>query len=137
MSQTRLWVAATIIACIILGWFAITAPHTKDVLEPSLFSTEKKSVPSVGLRDSYKKEVHTITGVVEVPNACTTVSAQSSLVDTASSTKGILVEVTLSEDSGICLQRVESIRFTTTLTAPANLPITTTVNGSEASTTDL
>jgi hypothetical protein len=40
-------------------------------------------------------------------------------------------------DSGICLQVPTRISFHTTVSAPANLPISATVNGSLASTTSL
>lgn len=136
MNHKRLWVSATIIACVILVLFAFTAPHTQDIPE-DLISDTTISVPSVAIRDSYKKGVHTITGSVRTPNACATVSAEATPLEVASSTTGILIAITMSQDSGICLQRAEDVRFTATIPAPANLPITASVNGATASTTDL
>lgn len=137
MSHKRLFVVATIIACIIIASFVLSVPHTRDIpAEQSALSTVPV-VPAVTLRDVYKKGVHTITGSVEAPDACTLVSAQASLIGDASSTQSILVEVSLSEDSGVCLERTTTMRFGATLAAPAGLPITATVNGAQATTTIL
>ena len=135
MSHTRLLVVATIIAGIILAGFALSVPHTRDVVETSL-PLAPESQPSVALRDSFKKGLHTITGAIEAPNPCTTLSADAVPVG-ASSTEGILVEISLPTDAGICLKRPVTMRFSTTIAAPASLPIIATVNGVAATTTDL
>ncbi len=137
MNRTRLWISSAIIAIVILITFALSVPHTRDVEVNSVLSpeTETERAPSVTVRDSFKKGVHTISGSVKAPNACTPVSASATLVGNASSTQGILVTLAMQTDSGICLQVPTLIHFTTTISAPANLPITVTVNGSPASTT--
>ncbi len=135
MIHTRLWISAGIIALIVLVAFVLSVPHARDLGVKSEDSIATTSVPMVALHDAYKKGLHTISGSVEVPNACTPVSAAASLVGNASSTQSILVAVTLQTDSGVCLQVPTSANFQTTLMAPANLPIGTTVNGSSASTT--
>jgi hypothetical protein len=134
MSHKRLLIAATIIALIIIASFALSVPHTRDVPSASSPAAEKQSVPEVALRDTYRKGVHTITGSIEVPNVCTSVSAEASVVGAGTS---IAVNVSTVEDSGVCLERKSSFRFSTTLTAPAGLPVTATVNGVLATTTDL
>lgn len=137
MSHKRLLVVATIIAGIIIVGFVLSVPHTRDI--PAELSSEvvTPSVPAVSVRDSFKKGTHTITGSIEAPDACTTVSAQAVLVGDASSTESILVDISMSEDSGVCLERTTLLRFSTTIAAPAQLPITATVNGAQATTTVL
>lgn len=137
MSHKRLFIVATIIAGIILVGFVLSVPHTRDVPVELLSENVTPSVPSVTIRDSFKKGVHTITGSIEVPDACTTVSAQAMRAGDASSTESILVDIAMSEDSGICLERATVVRFETTIAAPAQLPIAATVNGAPATTTVL
>jgi hypothetical protein len=131
----RLWVSAGIIACVILVLFALSVPHTRDVAVKRKAETEPSSVPAVSLRDTYKKGVHTLSGAVTVPNACTPVAATASAIGEASSTTGIQLEVTYQIEPGVCLQVPTEVSFQATLAAPANIPIQLTVNGSPASTT--
>jgi len=133
MNHTRLLFAAAIIGLLLIIGFVLSVPHTSEVTET--FSAQHDTlVPSVDLHDSFKKGVHTITGSLEVPNACASVTADATLVD-ASNTQNILVTLSLVPDSEMCLEIPTDVRFSTTITAPANLPIQATVNGSVASTT--
>lgn len=134
MSHRRLWVAAAIIALVIIVGFVLSVPHTRDVFRapaPPVVTT----VPPVTLHDVYKKGVHTITGSLMAPNACTVVTASARLQGDASSTERIEVTLSTSNDTGVCLELPTLIRFSTTITAPAHLPLTATVNDSVASTT--
>ncbi len=135
MNPVRLWISAVIIAFVVLIAFALSVPHTRDngVKEP--FPSVTASIPAVTLHDVFKKGVHTISGSIEAPNACTLVSASATLVGNASSTEGILIAISMPPDSGICLQTPTRVRFQATLAAPAYLPITVTINGSPATTT--
>jgi len=134
MNNKRLWVSAGIIAFVVLVVFAFSAPHTRDLgVKPSSSATE--SVPTVALHDSFKKGLHTITGSLSATNACAVVSASATLGSSASGTQNILIAVSLQSDSGICLQVPTRMDFKTMVSAPANVPITATVNGSSASTT--
>ena len=135
MSHTRLLVVATIIAVIILAGFALSVPHTRDGILERTSSTATLIVPVVAIRDVFKKGVHTITGSLSAPNACTAVSAEATLVGDASSTQNILVAISMPKDVGICLQKETAVNFSTTITAPAKLPIVTSVNGVLATTT--
>jgi len=135
MSHKRLWIATAIIAVVILAGFVLSVPHTRDVGDVSSSQIAATSAPSVSLHDSFKKGVHTITGSIEAPNACASVSAQASLVGDTENASGILVALSLEKDSGVCLQIPSEISFTTTISAPARLPITATVNGESATTT--
>lgn len=134
MNQKRLWVAASIIALIVVGGFALSVPHTRDMPDTQAPSVTPPGVPSVSVRDVFKKGVHTITGSLLAPNACATLSAQASLRSEASSTTGILVDLSLSDDSGVCLQVPTRMGFQTSVSAPASLPILVTVNGVSATT---
>ncbi len=135
MSYKRLWVASAIIASVVLVGFVLSVPHTRDVDSPLPSASAPTSVPLVTLRDSFKKGLHTITGSIQAPNACTTVTAGASLLGDASNASGIVVALSMPEDSGICLQVPKQVNFTVTISAPANLPIHATVNGTTASTT--
>lgn len=132
MKYSRLWVLTAIIAFIILVGFAFSVPHTRDGTKPAEKSVAT-STPAVTLRDSFKKGVHTITGSLLAPNACSLVTAQAILSGETANT--ILVELSLPEDSGLCLQVPTKESFTTTITAPAGLPVVVTVNGVVATTT--
>jgi len=134
MKYSRLRVLASIIASIILVGFLLSAPRARDGVKPIVQNTAI-SVPVVALRDSFKKGVHTITGSLTATNACTTVTANATLSSDASST--IIVALSVPEDSGVCLQVPVEEPFTTTVTAPARLPIMVTVNGAPATTTPL
>lgn len=135
MNHKRLLVAAAIIAFVVFGGFVLSVPHTRDVGKIASSAESIASVPAVSLHDSFKKGLHTITGSLIVANACTSVTARATLSGSASSTSAILIELSMPEDSGICLQTPTQVNFTTTLAAPAHLPITATVNGEAATTT--
>ncbi|TSA44208.1 hypothetical protein D4R49_00540 [bacterium] len=134
MKYSRLWVLTAIIAFAILVGFVFSVPHTRDSTKP-VEKNAATSAPAVTLRDSFKKGVHTITGSLLAPNACSVVTAQATLSGEASSTSSILLELLLPKDSGLCLQVPIKITFSTTITAPAQLPIIVTVNGVAATTT--
>ena len=134
MSHKRLLVSAVIITVIIITGFVFSVPHTRDI--PRVPEQSKVVVvPPVTLHDVFKKGTHTITGSVEAPNACASVTAVASLVGDASSTQSILTAISMSDDTGVCLQLPTQIKFSTTIVAPIHLPLTATVNGSAATTT--
>lgn len=134
MSYTRLWIAAAIIASVIVVGFLLSVPHTRDIAAttPPLVNPV---TPSVILHDTFKKGVHTITGSVEAPNACAVVTAQASLESGTSGAGSIRVALSLESGAGVCLQVPTRVNFSTTLAAPASLPLSATVNGSPATTT--
>lgn len=133
----RLWVAATIIAGIILTGFVLSVPHTRDISQQERTLDATTTEPKVSLRDVFKKGTHTLTGSIEAPNPCTVLSATASIVGTSSSTQSILVAISMPKDTGICIQQVTNLPFSTTLVAPANMPLTVTVNGNPATLTAL
>lgn len=136
MNHMRLWAAAGIITLIVVLGFMLSVPHTRDAALP-LTPQAEAAVPSVMLRDSFKKGVHTITGSILMPNACATLAADAIMTGSASSTQAIVVEITTENDTGVCLQIPVAANFSVTIPAPASLPITATVNGSVASTSVL
>jgi len=136
MNHTRLLTAAVIIAIVVVIGFVLSVPHTRDVANTELSQQiVETSVPTVSLRDTFKKGVHTISGSIAVPNICTEVTAEASLISDESGSENIRVALSLSEDTGICLQLPARVNFSTTLSAPANLPLSATVNGLLATTT--
>lgn len=132
MNQRRLLIAAAIIGGAIIIGFVLSVPHTRDLPRPVEPEKVTPAIPTVSLHDGYKKGVHTITGNVTAPNACTQVAAHASL---ASSTQSIVVAATFAADSGVCLQVPTRITFSTTLAAPGGLPLSATVNGVSATIT--
>ena len=134
MSHTRLWTSAAIIALLIVTGFLISVPHTRDAAMVALPQVAT-GTPTVAVRDSFKKGLHTITGSIQVPNACTLITAQASLLGDASSPNGIALELSYPMDSGICLQTETKATFQTSISAPAGLPLVVTVNGVAATTT--
>ena len=136
MSHKRLWIAATIIGGIVLIGFALSVPHTRDVVESSSVRVTPE-VPVVVVHDSFKKGLHTITGSVVAPNVCADVSTEARVNTSASTTDSILVVISISRDTGVCLELPTVMKFSTTIAAAARVPLVVTVNGVTASTTSL
>lgn len=135
MKYSRLWLAASIIAFVVVVGFVLSVPHTRDVGKTEQSQSNAASAPVVSLRDLFKKGVHTITGTMEVPNACTAVTVLAALSGDTANPDGILVQISYPADIGVCLQVPTSVSFSTTISAPAGLPLTATVNGVAATTT--
>ena len=136
MSQRRLWIAAAIIAVVIIAGFMFSVPHTSEVARTPTVA-ETASAPAVTLHDAFKKNTHTITGSLLAPSACTTVTARAVTIGGASTTESIRIIVSMTKNTGVCLQLQTSESFSTTIVAPAHLPFSAIVNGEEASTTVL
>ncbi|MHB1163446.1 MAG: hypothetical protein ACYCZZ_02925 [Minisyncoccota bacterium] len=137
MRHMRLRVASTIIALIILVGFAISAPHTRDIVETFPPQTAATSTPAVALHDAFRKGLHTITGSIEAPTPCTSLVATATAIGDASSTTGVLLSISMPVDTGVCLQQATTLNFSSTVTAPAGVPITVKVNDFVATTTAL
>ena len=137
MKHKRFWLAASIIAVIVIVGFALSVPHTRDIGKVVGSQEKVAAMPVVALHDSFKKGMHTITGSIEAPNACAIVDANASVSGNASSTQKILVNISMPTDVGVCLQLPTTESFSVTVVAPAHLPISATVNGEVASTTVL
>ena len=133
MNHTRLLTAATIIALAVFISFVLSVPRTSDI-EETLTVQSIPSVPLVTIRDTFKKGLHTITGSIEAPNACTSVSAEASVTGDATSTQSILVAIGMPNDEGVCLQLPTRATFETSVEALAGLPLIVTVNGIIATT---
>ncbi len=134
MNHRRLWIVAGIIAFIIVGGFVFSVPHTRDIARISV-SESVTAVPPVTLHDVFKKGLHTITGSLLAPNACTIVTAEVKLVGDASTTGNILqIALTMPTTTGLCLELPTSMKFSTTIAGPAQVTITATVNGFVATT---
>lgn len=135
MNHTHFWTAAAIIACVVVIGFAFSVPHTHDIVKTTTTPSSVTAVPAVTLHDSFKKGLHTITGSLEAPNACTIVTARAVISGNASSTESIVVPISMPNDVGVCLQLSTLVNFSVTISAPAHLPMRATVNGHEATTT--
>ena len=126
MQRMRLWISAAIIAAAVLLAFTLSVPRTRD-LGPVGPSSQSAEASAVTLHDALRKGVHTISGSVTAPDACTTASAEATLVGEATTT--ILVAIKTQRGPGVCLELPTEVPFETTLEAPPNLPIGATVNG--------
>jgi hypothetical protein len=136
MTHTRLWVLATIIACIILVGFIISVPHTRDIPGEKRVEEVTSTTPSVSIRDVYRKGTHTLTGTVLAPNPCTTLTA-SAAVSGATGSQSIILTISMPKDAGICIQQETSLTFSTTVAADPDLPIIATLNGVPATVNSL
>lgn len=136
MFQTRLWAAAFIIAVVVVGGFFLSVPRAGEVrdLEP-VAAVTAAAVPVVSVSDAYKKGVHTLSGSVTAPDACTSVSAEASVADASSTSPRILLELTMPEDTGMCLEVPTEVSFSTAVEAPSDAALEVRVNGAAASTT--
>jgi len=137
MNYTRLWAAAVVIALVVVVGFVLSVPHTRDAARTPTAQSETINIPFVMLHDTFKKGVHTITGSLEAPNACALVTARAAFLDASSSAATIRIMLSLSEETGVCLQVPTRLDFSATIAAPAHVPLTATVNGSVATTTVL
>lgn len=133
MNRMRFWIAAAIIALVIIIGFALSVPHTRDIGTPRT-ETSARSIPAVSLHDVYKRGVHTITGSLMVPDACGIVSAEASVATSSEGSAGIVIAVSVESGGGVCLELPTKATFSTTVTAPANLPLRAIVNGEVATT---
>ncbi len=130
----RITYAALIIAVAIMIGFALSIPHTSEIEQIVEVEETAPIVPVVTIHDSYKKGVHTITGSLELPNACMTLLAEATAQTNASTTEAITLALTTSTDTGVCLQIPKVKNFSTTIEAPDDVPIQVLVNGAAAST---
>ena len=135
MKQMRLWAAATVMAIVIIGVCIVSLPHTKNLSTPTASRAEASSTePVVTLQDVYRKGVHTLSGTLQAPDACTFATASATLIGATSSSQSIVLAISMPADVGVCLQLPQPTAFSTTLSAPQGLPIAVTVNGATAST---
>lgn len=123
MSPLRLRAAAGIIAALVISVFLLSAPRAKDGAEVAVQGAPA-SVPTVTLRDTFKKGTYTITAMVTVPDACSAAEASVSQAD-----ESIVVAITIAPSEGLCLKVPSERRFTLVTAAPQGLPLKATVNG--------
>lgn len=136
MTHKRLWIVATLIACLIVASFLVSVLRAQNAEAPvASIISNITTVPTVTIKDSYRKGIHTINGTIIAPNACVVATADATLTSNASSTPLILLNISLPEDAGVCLQVSTPIVFSTTITAPPGLAIIAKVNGAPVTTT--
>ncbi|MBI3571952.1 hypothetical protein HY091_00235 [Candidatus Kaiserbacteria bacterium] len=136
MMRHHLLISSLVIALVIGIGFAISVPHTRDLPAKHIVAPVA-AAPTITLHDAYKKGTHTLTGSLVAPDACTAVSAAASLIGDASSSERIALAIAMPPNAGVCLEIPTPMTFSTTISAPAGLPIDASVNGIAASTTPL
>ncbi len=124
--KRHLWIAALIIAVVVVGGFALSVPRAREISEPPNSTAATSSVPVVGLHDSFAKGVHLITGSLMAPDVCTALTATAS-VDSAGA--NIVVALSMPEDTQICLQVPTKLTFSVSAKAPADASVSVSVNG--------
>jgi len=129
MFERRFWVAPLIIISVIIGGFALSVPRASEVSESIDRSLITLTVPVVTVHDSSKGGVHTISGVVVAPDVCATLTAEASV-----EAERIVVALSIPEDPEVCLHIPTRIPFSVSVEAPADMPISATVNGVTATT---
>ena len=134
MSPRRLRILAIIILGILVIGFILFVPRG-TVQSPSVVSNAEDQAAAVIVSDSFKKGTHTITGSIEVRNACVGVAAEASVQGDPTQPAGILIAVTRTPTEGICLELPTKVTFQKKVSAPKGTPISATVDGKPASTT--
>ena len=120
----RTRVGIVLFAVIVIGgiiFFAtrIGTHESSDVL------LEQESAPaSVELSRSYAKGAYTFTGTRSMPTSCDSVVAEAVLTEQG----GIEVHVTETFADGMCLMRITPMKFSATVTAPEDAPVTVFIN---------
>jgi hypothetical protein len=100
----------------VFAWQKVEAP-----IAPVPSTSE---VSQVSLSNSFEEGFHTISGEIIVDDACRTLTTEAI-------TEGntIRVDITVSEDEDICLERKTLHTFTVEIEAPESAPINVFVNG--------
>lgn len=101
--------------------FRIEASFTKD-------EYVRSESPVIALSSAYEDGVWTVKGSTEVPTACTEVSASGALHENGS----IRLDLTIGEDSGICLMLPTSKSYEVDVRAPEDAGLNAYVNGVKA-----
>ena len=137
MNHTRLWIVSALIACLIVASFLVSILRAQRAEAPgaSVLPIAETAQSAVSIKDTFKKGVHTISGSLVVPDACTTPIVDVVVGGDSSDPQSIIVDLAYPEDTGVCLQMPTSVSFSTNVTAPEGLPILVMVNGTIATTT--
>jgi hypothetical protein len=125
-------ISALVVIIVLVFMFSIPSTRTPDQSISTALEVSK-APPIVEMHTAYKNGTHTMTGSLEVPNPCSTVSAESTLENTYP--QKILVLLTTLVDEGTCLQEETAMPFSVAQAAPEETPVRVLVNGIEASTT--
>ena len=78
MNNMRIWSAAAVIALVLLLGFILSVPHAHDGGSRAS-ATAATSTPVVSVHDTFKKGTHTIKISLAAPDACTSVTGQTSV----------------------------------------------------------
>jgi len=136
--RRRLWVAALIIAVAVIVGFALSVPRAREIPEPSGSATTASLTSVVTLHDSFEKGVHSITGSLVAPDVCASLTARASVEGpSAQAGERIILALTMSEDSQLCLQLPTKLTFSVSVEALADAPIDVSVNGVSATTSEI
>lgn len=132
MNRVRLLISASICVVIIGVVFALSVPRATEVQGPR-DEARMPSAPTITFTDSVKKGFHTISGTVLATTACATLDAAAA----HASTSEIRVDLSFSQEPGVCLERATPFPFQTTVLAPDAERLSVYLNGALASSTAL
>ena len=118
-----------IILLVVVGvtFFAV---RTGKESPPKFTNTKEVVIPTVTLKDSYKKGTHTYAGSLSVPTPCHTVSA--TIAVTPGTPDAVRIDVTAPPDEGMCVQLVTTKTFSLTAKAGSDATVGVYVNGTLA-----
>ncbi len=129
MNYPRFYLVIGILVAVLAFVFLFSVPRTYDDVDEQIIVVSETEAPKVSLKDVFKKGAHTLTGSIEAPNACASVDAEAMYEKDVSGEERISIAITLTQHDGICLQLPTQLRFSESVSAPADLPISVTVNG--------
>ncbi len=118
---------------VLIAAFVYFVPNTDTPDEaPAISDLDTAPEYAVTAHSVYSRGRYTITGTVEAPNPCTTVSVTAEML--ASSTPpAIQLNISMLRDEGACLELITPTSFTATTTGPVDATLAAYVNGTKAS----
>lgn len=134
------WIAigtffAVVIAVTLFFGFFLLFGASKDVpAQRSSMAGSASDITLLSVSDSYHKGMHTITGTLMLPTACTPFAATTS-PEGNGGTNGIRVDIASEVDDGVCLALPATTTFTATAAGAASSTVSVYLNGALATTT--
>jgi hypothetical protein len=136
----RTWIGIAIfVAILLLGFILFSFKLSEGPAATPEPAPTNAEITNIQVKDKITKGVHAISGSATVPTACTTLSANSSVIagENASSTPVIRIDLSAPLDTGMCLELPTAISFTFSIRADPAASIEVYANGAPASTTAL
>lgn len=131
----RVWIGVGIFLGVFIIAFAIFALRTTEGPAAATATVpDAAAITDVSVTDTYtsKSGLHTIKGTATVPNACTPLTATTSM--SAASSTVIRVDLSAERGTGVCLELPTEVSFSVTSDAPKDDSVEVYANGALAAT---